>query len=138
MGSVGARKASGRREGAELAPNVGSGRLVHHLGDSERSQSGDLLRHLLTCAGQPHGAGKRDEVSDVRLVTGVGLDQMSLVDHEMSLSFGGPLDRPTPSPPARSGPGAPMTRGEFRPPPSSSTGPKDSSARQSVMPAASG
>ena len=101
MGSFRARKASGRREGAELAPNVGSGRLVHHLGDSQRSQSGDLLRHLLTCAGQPHGAGKRDEVSDVRLVTGVGLDQMPRVDDEMSLTFGVRLDRLTPCPPAR-------------------------------------
>jgi hypothetical protein len=46
MGSFGARKASGRREGAELAPNVGSGRLLHQLGDSQRGQSGDLLRHV--------------------------------------------------------------------------------------------
>jgi hypothetical protein len=35
-------------------------------------------------------------VSDVRLVTGVCLDQVSLVDHEMSLSFGVRLDRLTP------------------------------------------
>ncbi|MCW2652279.1 MAG: hypothetical protein JWR32_3255 [Mycobacterium sp.] len=69
--------------------------------NSQRSQSGDLLRHLLNGAGQRHGAGKRDEVSDVRLVTGVGLDQMSRVDDEMSLSCGVRLDRLTPCPPAR-------------------------------------
>jgi hypothetical protein len=35
------------REDAQLALNVGSGRLIHELGDSERSESGDFFLILL-------------------------------------------------------------------------------------------
>src|SRR5271166_898194 len=94
-------KARGSAEGAKLALDVGSGRLVHQLGHAERRQAGDLVRYLVSRSGQRHRAGQRNEITDVGLVARVGLHQMSLMDREMTLTLGAGLDGLAPPLPAR-------------------------------------